>query len=115
MKRFQRFLGRSLDTDFLNRDSGETSYGVSKRYVPEEIDVFDELEFGLGSWQENQLVLIVVLEKGNLGRISLGYVPPDGDEDDLMAFTPEQLDSILHQQGQRLEGFLTELFPAIEF
>ena len=111
MKRFEKFLKRDLLEQFLSEEDRITSLGIEKRYVPDEIDIFDELEFGLGPWNESQLLLITVLENGKLGRISLGYIPPQGDEDDLMAFAPDQLVSVLDQHSQRITEFLEGLFP----
>jgi len=111
MKRFEKFLNRDSEQHFLFEDARITSLGIEKRYVPEEIDIFDELEFGLGTWKKNQLVFVVVLEHGKLGRISLGYIPPEGDDDDMMAFTPAQLDLVLSEHYQRIQAFLEGLFP----
>ena len=114
MKRFEKYLSRSLAEGFLKEDAKLENLGIEKRYVPDQIEIFDELEFGLGRWNESYLVFTVVLEHGKLGRISLGYIPSDGDEDDLMALTQDQLDSVLELHGQKLEQFLAGLFSCPE-
>ena len=76
------------------------------RYLPDEIESFEELEFGLGSWRAQEVVFTIVVEDGKLARISLGYIPSDGSEDDMRAFTEQQLETFLNEEGGTLERFL---------
>ena len=105
MQRFQRFIGRPVDVNRIREPGTLSSSGISVRYLPEELDEFDEMEFGAGSWEGRDLVFTLVLEHGVVARISLGYIPPGGSEDDMMAFSESQLQAVLALKGKDLESF----------
>ncbi len=105
MQRFQRFIGRNLQISRLKNTPSLTAGGVTDRYVPEELDVFEELEFGAGLWRGQDIIFTLVLERGKLARISLGYIPSGGSDDEMVAFTEAQLDDVLAEKGDLLEAF----------
>lgn len=112
MKRLQRFLGRRLDLDLFRSDESLlTDLAIDKRYVPEELDIFDELEFGLGAYVSKEVILLLVLEEGTLQRVSLGWILEGGDEDDFAAFTESELSEVMDEIGPRLESFFEKVFP----
>jgi hypothetical protein len=111
MQRFQKFLGRKVRLSQIKKFKDYDSLGITERYVPDEIDEFDEFEFGLGTWTGQEVVFILVLELGRLARISLGYIPQGASEDDLMAFTESQLEEILVEKGDSLESFFESILP----
>jgi hypothetical protein len=105
MKQLQRFLGLQLDFDRIkNDDELLASLAIEKRYVPDELDIFDELELGLGSFGSKTVVLMMVLEDGKLQRASLGWIPEGGDEDDFAAFTESELSEVMESMGPRIES-----------
>ena len=112
MQRFQRFLGCKVDVNRIREPGLLSSAGVSARYLPEELDDFDEMEFGAGSWEGRDLVFTLVLEHGVVARISLGYIPPGGSEDDMMAFSESQLQAVLTVRGEQLESFFDSILTA---
>jgi hypothetical protein len=106
MKRLQQFLGREVDLDLIrNDDDLLASLSIEKRYVPEELEIFDELEFGLGSFGSKTTVLMLVLEDAKLQRVSLGWIPEGGDEDDFAAFTEAELSEVMDEVGPRIVSF----------
>jgi len=106
MKRLRRFLGREVNLDLVrNDDALLASLSIEIRYVPEELEIFDELEFGLGSFGSRTVVLMMVLEDGKLQRASLGWVPDGGDEDDFAAFTESELSEVMDEAGPRIVSF----------
>lgn len=111
MHRFQRFIGRKIDFNRVKDSRTYTSTGVIERYVPEELDVFEEMEFGVGLWRGQEVIFTIVLEDESLARISLGFVPTGGSEDDMMAFTEAQLKEVLGDKGDALESFFKSVLP----
>jgi hypothetical protein len=110
MQRFHRFIGRRIDFSRLQQSQDFASAEVTVRYLPDELEEFDEIEFGAGSWQEREIVFTLVLEHGKLARMSLGYIPAGGSEDDMMAFTETQLREVLAEKGPALESFFDAIF-----
>ena len=99
-------MGRKLNLDLVrNDDALLASLSIEKRYVPEELEIFDELEFGLGSFGSKAIVLVMVLENRKLQRASLGWIPEGGDEDDLAAFTESELSEVMDEVGPRIVSF----------
>ena len=110
MKRLQRFLGREVDLDLIRGDEALlTSLSIEERYVPEELEIFDELEFGLGLFGSKTVVLMMVLEDSTLQRISLGWVPEGGDEDDFAAFSESELSEVMDEVGPRIVSFFEKI------
>jgi len=109
MQRFQKFIGRQIDLAKIREPQCLASAGVTDRYVPDEVEEFDEMEFGVGSWNEDEVIFTLVLEHGRLARISLGYIPPGGSEDDMMAFTEAQLEEVLADKGGTLSSFFESI------
>jgi hypothetical protein len=111
MQQFQRFIGRRVDFDRIGKTLHSASSSVTGRYLPDELDDFDEMEFGAGIWEEKEVIFTLVVENGKLARISLGYIPGGGSEDDMMAFTETQLEDVLAVKGEAIEGFFDSIFP----
>jgi hypothetical protein len=109
VQRFRKFIGQAIDFSRLREDQLYISSGVTVRYLPDEIELFEELEFGLGKWRDQEVVFTIVVEDGKLARISLGYIPLDASEDDMRAFTEQQLETLLNEKGGALERFLKAL------
>ena len=105
MKRFQRFIGKTVNHAVLQDEDVLSSLGVEGRWVPEELEDFDEMEFGLGQWGDRKLIFALVVERGALQRVSLGYIPPGGDEDDMYALTEDELGTVLDDKGDTLIQF----------
>lgn len=111
MQRFQRFIGREINLDQIKEFKANPPLGVTERYIPDELEDFDELEFGAGSWKGQEIVFTLVLEHNKLARISLGYIPKGASEDDMMAFSLSQLGEVLSEKGDSLESFFESILP----
>jgi hypothetical protein len=111
VQRFQKFIGRKIDFEKLKEPQSSTAAGVTERYVPDELDVFEEMEFGAGPWKGQDVIFTIVLEEGKLARISLGFIPPGGSEDDMVAFNEAQLKEVLADKGDTLELFFESILP----
>ena len=112
MERFQKFITRKVDFQKLKQPQTYAATGVSERYVPDELDVFEEMEFGAGTWKGQDVIFTIVLEEGRLARISLGFIPVGGSEDDMMAFSEAQLKEVLNDKGDTLKSFFESILPA---
>jgi hypothetical protein len=109
MKRFQGFIGKTVNHAVVQDENVLSSLGVEGRWVPDELEDFDEMEFGLGQWGDRKLIFTLVVEMGKLQRISLGYIPPGGDEDDMHAFTEHELAEVLEEKGDALIQFFEKV------
>jgi hypothetical protein len=105
MKRFQGFIGKAVDHAALSDENALASLGVEGRWVPDELEEFDEMEFGLGKRGANTLIFTMVVEQFKLQRVSLGYIPPGGDEDNMHAFSEEELAKVLDEYENTLIKF----------
>ncbi|GAB4349534.1 MAG: hypothetical protein Kow0099_32670 [Candidatus Abyssubacteria bacterium] len=106
MKRFQTYMNRAINLDAARNETLLSSLGIEARYVPEQLEEFDEMEFGLGHWRNTRIIFTLVFENGNLKRISLGWIPQGGEEDDMRAFSEPDLAAILNEKGETLARFL---------
>ena len=109
MKRLKRFLGMVVDHPTVRDEGTLASLGVEGRWVPEKLEEFDEMEFGLGRWGDKTVIFTLVVEKGELQRVSLGYIPPGGDEDDMVAFSEEELALVLAEKQDTLIQFFEKV------
>jgi hypothetical protein len=109
MKRFQRFIGRPVDHSVVKDEALLASLGVEGRWVPDELEEFDEMEFGLGEQGDRTVIFTLVIERGTLQRVSLGYIPPGGDEDDMVAFSEEELAQVLDEKQDVLIRFFEKV------
>jgi len=109
MKRLQKYIGCAIDLKAVGDGKLLSSLGVEGRYVPDEIEEFDEMEFGLGQSGDRTVIFTLVLEHGKLMRMALGYIPPGGDEDNMHAFSEVELAEILAEKGETLVGFFEKI------
>jgi hypothetical protein len=61
------------------------------------------------SWKSSTLIFTLVVEQGALQRVSLGYIPPGGDEDDMVAFSEEELAQVLDEKQDALIQFFEKV------
>lgn len=105
MKRLQRFIDRTVDLTAAKNEKLLSSVGIEGRYVPDALEEFDEMEFGLGLWAGRTVIFTLVLEHSQLKRVSLGWIPEGGDEDDMRAFSESELAEVLDEKGDALIRF----------
>jgi len=105
MKRLQRFIDRTIELDAAKDEKLLSSLGVEGRYVPDELEEFDEMEFGIGRWAGKTVIFTLVAEHAKLKRVSLGWIPEGGDEDDMHAFSETELAQVLDEKGDALVRF----------
>ena len=109
MKRFQRFIGKPVDHPTVKNEAILASLGVEGRWVPDELEDFDEMEFGLGQLDDKTVIFTLVIEQGTLQRVALGYIPPGGDEDNMVAFAEEELAQVLDEKQDTLIQFFQKV------
>jgi hypothetical protein len=112
MKRFQQFIDRLIDFEAVKDEALLSSLGVESRYVPETLEDFDEMEFGLGGSGGRKIIFTLVLEQRKLKRVSLGWIPGGGDEDDMHAFSQVDLAAVLDEKGDTLTRFFDAVLTA---
>ena len=105
MRRLQRFINRTVDLGAAKDDELLSSLGIEGRYVPDELEDFDEMEFGIGRWSGRTVIFTLVVEHAKLKRVSLGWIPEGGDEDDMRAFSETELGEVLDEKGDTLIRF----------
>jgi hypothetical protein len=109
MKRLQRFIDRAIDPNAVKDEALLSSLGIQSRYVPETLEDFDEMEFGLGRSGGRTIIFTLVLEHAKLKRVSLGWIPEGGDEDDMRAFSGSELAEVMDENGDTLVGFFDKV------
>jgi hypothetical protein len=112
MERFRTYIDRDIDATALADAGLLGSLGLEIRHAPAEFGPLEELEFGFAAPRVGQtVVFLAVLEHARLKRISLGFVPEGGDEDDFRAFSAVELAEVLRERGEALARFFDRLFP----
>ncbi len=109
MKRLRRFLGLRLDEERLRDREAVARLGVRCRWIPEEIQPFDELEFALPLSKEEEAVFTCALEEGRFARMLLGRAAAGDDDADTRGFDDEAIREVLDRHGATLERLLTHL------
>ncbi len=110
MKRLQKFIDRAVDMNAIKDEALLSSLGVEARYVPEELEDFDEMEFGLGRSGDRTVIFTLVLVQKKLQRVSLGWIPEGGEEDDMRAFSEAELTEVMNEKGDTLASFFEKIF-----
>ena len=104
MKRFRRFLKKSLDLERVRDEKALSSMGITVRYAPDSPDDFDEFEFGLDYKRKEDVAFLVAIEKGQIARMLFGKTVKD-NPDMLNPMTDEELSELLESRGEMLERF----------
>jgi hypothetical protein len=112
MKRLQKYIDRQATLDPLEDEAWLSSLGIEPRYVPEALEEFDEMEFGLGHAIGRAVIFTLVVVDGKLKRVSLGWIPEEGDEDEMRAFKEAELATVLDEKGVALTRFFDKVTPA---
>jgi hypothetical protein len=110
MERLRRFLHRELNEKSLRDDDALEEFGARPRWVPEELEDFDEVELALPLDEERDLVVSLALEEGRIERMMLGRAPAGDDDADVATLGEEALASALESHGEtvvRLLAYLT--------
>lgn len=110
MKKLQKFIDRAVDMNAVRDGALLSSLGIESRYVSEELEDFDEMEFGLGRSGERTIIFTLVLVQAKLKRVSLGWIPEGDDEDDLRAFSEAELAEVMNEKGDTLASFFDKIF-----
>lgn len=112
MKRLEKFIDREIDRGAVGDKKLLAEMGVEVRYVPDEIEEFDELEYGFTEPEVGRTIIFtMVLEMWKLKRVSLGYIPEGGAEDDMHAFSETELAQVMDQKGDTLTRFFNAVTP----
>ena len=109
MQRFQPFVGRPVNRTRIGESSVLEKAGFVARYLPEEFDEFDEMEFTLPFEEEKSLVLSVALEQGRIMRILIGWVGPGDPDDAMRSFDEKDLKRALDLKGDDMARFLEDI------
>ena len=110
MDRLRRFIGEAVVAERLSDSGARGDLGVKDRWMPDEIEAFDEIELSLPLDDERDAVLTLALEDGKLARIMLSWAKAGDDDADTVGFSEEDLGSTLDRHGEtlvRLLDFLT--------
>ena len=112
MERLKPFVGRSLDAARLADRASLESLGFRGRWIPEELEEFDEVEVSRALDAERDLVVTVAVERGRVARILLGACPAGDDDADRRGLRPEGLPAILDDHGAAIGELLETWCPA---
>jgi len=104
VKRFREFLGKKLDTDRARDEDSLSKWGIKVRYAPEEVDDFDEFEFGIDYDSEQDVAFLIAIEKGRIARVLFGWTVPD-NPDMIKPMADADLGKLLEKKGQKLLEF----------
>jgi len=109
MKRLEKYINRQVVLDAVRDEAWLSSLGIEARYVPEALEEFDEMEFGLGHAMGRPTIFTLVVVQGKLQRVSLGWIPEEGEEDEMRAFSKEELGAVLTEKGSVLTKFFEKI------
>ena len=104
MKRFREFLGKTLNIDKAKGEENFSRWGIKVRYAPEEVDDFDEFEFGIDYEGEQDVAFLIAIEKGRIARVLFGWTVPD-NPDMMKPMADDDLGKLLEKRGQALVEF----------
>ena len=105
--RFRPFLGRTLDAARLS-SKALAAHGARARWLPPELQPFDEIEVAFAREGGEDLSLTIAVEDGKVARMLFGAVPAGDDEADPRALTPEELAAAIDEKGAAVESLLAQ-------
>jgi len=112
MERIRRFLGETVDAERLADAAALEALGARGRWVPDELQPFDEIELALPLDDGRDLLLTAAVEEGRLARIMLMQAAAGDDDADPAALSDEDLTAAMDRQGDRLVRLLEHLTGA---
>lgn len=107
MKRFRRYIGKTLSLDKAKDEGMLSAYGITSRYIPDPPEDFDEFEFA-ADFAGQTVVLLVTVEKGAVKRLLFSFADQD-DPDVTRPMSETQLQEFLSQKGEQLTGFFDQI------
>lgn len=108
MDRFRCFFGCEVNRRRMDPALFEEA-GIAPRYLPDEFESFDEMDFLVPLDGEKRLVVSAALEEGKIMRILLGWVGPDDPDDAMHPLDEEDLGQALEMNGDALVGFFEKI------
>ncbi len=109
MKRFQRFIGSSVIRERFGATKVLEDAGLDARYLPDEFDDFDEMEFLAPFEGDKKMVFSVVLEEKKIKRMSLGWVGPEDPDDAMRGLDDDEIQRALELRGEAFVRLLDEV------
>jgi hypothetical protein len=110
MERYKKYLHRTLRADRLADRDSIVGMGFRERWVPDELEAFDEVELAIPLDDERDLLVTLAVEETKIERMLLGHAPAGDDDADAEGLTEDGLTAALEQHGDvvaRLLAFLT--------
>jgi hypothetical protein len=108
MERIRKYIGAPLVAPRLE---AVEDFGARPRWVPEEIDDFDEIELALPMDDEEELLLTIAVEDGRMARILLSAARAGDDDADARGLSEAELMGALDRHGEALVALLEHLTP----
>jgi len=112
MERFQKYLHRSLLPDRLADAAAIEGLGFRGRWIPEELQAFDEIELARSLDDATDLLLTLAVEEGKIARMMLGQAPAGDDDADAQGIPDDQMAGVLAAHGDAVEEMMKLLTQA---
>ena len=114
MDRFQKFLHRPLLPDRLADRAAMEGRGFRGRWVPDELQPFDEVELARPLDDATDLLLTLAVEEGKIERMMLGQAPAGDDDADARGLSETELAEALAVHGEAVTDLMDFLTGAEE-
>jgi hypothetical protein len=109
MDRFQKYLYRPLLPDRLSDSDAVAAAGFRGRWVPEELQPFDEVELARSLDDATDLLVTLAVEEGKIARMMLGKAPAGDDDADATGLTEDELAAAVAAHGDAVERLMDHL------
>ncbi len=104
MKRFRKFIDKSLNVGNVKNSDQLAAFGITCRFLPDPPEEFDEFEFITDFSEQMDVLIGVAIELGEIKRVLFGLTDKK-DPDSFVALSDSQREELLAQRGDQLVGF----------
>jgi hypothetical protein len=104
MQRFKQYVDQRIHLNNIKDANRLASFGMICRYLPDPPEDFDEFEFVSDYRGQENLGLMVTVEKEKIKRIFFGMISPD-NPDVVRPLTTNELKELLDEKGAKFLRF----------
>ena len=103
MKRFRKYIDKSLNTENTKNSSQLNLFGITGKHLPYPPEEFDEFEFST-DFAGQEIHIGVAVQMGKIKRIMFSLADKE-DPDIVKGLTESQLKDLLAEKGDKLISF----------
>ncbi len=104
MKRFRKYIDKTVNMENVKQAEYLETLGIVHRYLPDPPEEFDEFEFATDFQGNKDLGIMVTIELGKIKKLLFGLIDLE-NPDIIRPLSESQIADLLEQRGNQLTQF----------